>query len=365
MSTENKVELGSLKKKDAFRMLGEQYYRFIDDESVEQIRVVGVKNLNELKIMDANREIKKVDPSYILENYTLLEPDGLITIAEVGMGKDSNGYNISDIIVCLYRSNDMSIGNYEPFAVCRQNITDFFDNYLTQSADGTNMVGVSVSKDSCPENVSFELVRACEDIKTSVAINIYIEDTIDSILAMCGNKLKVFDRTLRSLYEAHYKAFPQLQWGASKKLYDKDESIDGYCTCLKDLLTLNNFMYDFNSAYNIIDINVTIEEEKILIEDELLGKYYSLPNDITMELSKIFKQNISDTIVVQYIHEISIEELAGTKYFMIRDNDNMIYIINYTTVGEYRESDLEVIAAEEAMKNARNLFRFNTSKYSK
>ena len=365
MSEEKKVELDIPKKKDAFRMLGEQYYRFLEDESVEQIRVVSVKNLNEIKIMNSNGDIEKVNPSDILEKYILLEPDGLITVAEVGMGKDSKGYNVNDVVVCLYRSSEMNIGNYEPFAVCRQNITDFFANYFSESPNGTNLVGVSVSKDSCPENISFELVRSCVDIKTCVSINIYIEDTIDSILAMCGNKLKGFDRTLKSLYEDHYKSFPHLQWGASKNLHDKGEAIDGYCTSLKDLLTLNNFMYDFNSGYNILEINTDIEEEKILVEDDIFGKYYTLPTDITVELSKVFKQNISDTIVVQYTHEIAIEDLAGTKYFMIRDKNNMIYIINYTTSGEYRESDLEVIAAKDAMEKAKSLFSFVGNKYKK
>ena len=344
--------------KDGFRMLGNQYFRYLNDDTddVELIRVVKTINEKTVSVINGDGETLKLDTKYIQDNYDLLSPDGLITIAVADMGLNSKGHVVEDVVVCLYRRTEMELGDYSPFVVCRQNITDFFANYLCQGEENF-MCGVSVSKTSCPENINWEDIRACNDISHSTAINFYIEDDVESILAMVrSNKMKVYNRVLQCCYDERAEAFAPMT--TPKKLAGKP--IDGFCTTLKELLTINNFQYDLDSAYNILAIDCVIEDEQVLEEsDPLFGKYYKLPDHIVEQLCKIFKQNIIETIVVPYSHEISLEDLVQSKYFILRDKVNRLYIINYITSGEYRETDLNVIAVQTEMNRVKNLFGSN------
>lgn len=341
--------------KDGFRILGNQYFKYINDEDVDLIRVVKTINDKEVVVLNDNGETYNISPKEIQDNYELLATDGLITVAVADMGLDVNGHVVEDVVVCLYRKNEMELGDYSPFVICRQNITDFFYNYLSQSLEPHNMCGVSVSRTSCPENVDWEAIRSCNDIRDAVSINIYIEDNVASILSMIkSNKMKIYNRVLESCYDDHLKSFNTPR---NRMRKDLRKPIDGFCLTLKELLEVNNFQYDLDSAYNILAIDCNISEVQVLEEnDPLFGKYYKLPDDIVGELCRIFKQNITETIVVPYSHEFSIEELAQSKYFILRDNTNRLYIVNYITSGEYRESDLEVIAAKVEMNRVKNLF---------
>ena len=349
--------------KDGFRMLGNQYFRYINDDDVELIRVVKTKNASTVSILDGDGEVSEMNTTYIQDNYELLSPDGLLTIAVADMGLNSNGHTVEDVVVCVYRRNEMELGDYSPYVVCRQNITDFFANYLCRGEENL-MCGVSVSKTSCPDNIDWEDIRACNDIRDSIAINFYIEDNVDSIIAMVrSNKMKVYNRVLQSCYDEHVKVFNTPQNNARKLA---GLPIDGYCTTLEELLRVNNFQYDLDSAYNILAIDCVIDEVKEKeVDNELFVDYYKLPDIIVEQLCKIFKQNITETIVVEYTHEISLEQLAGTKYFILRDANNRLYIINYITRGEYRETDLELIAAKVEMNRVKNLFGANMVDKSK
>lgn len=338
------------------KLLGLQFYKFLDEDNIDLKRVVAICNEEQIKVLDMYGKVSKINVSE-LEDYTKLTPDGLITVVVADMGQDSKGYNIEDVIVCLYRTKDMELGNYEPQIVCRQNITDFFGNYLAGDENENTLCGVSVTKDTCPENIDYSIMRACNGIKNNVAVNIYIEDNVDSILGLI--KTKPFDRTLEACYNDHIKSMG----GLHKQFYNKNYTPDGYCKTLEELLKINKFQVDFDSSYNILAIDEILEDTLCEINDDVFGKYLSLPQSIILALSYQLKLNIKDTIVVPYNHEIDLDELAGTKYLILRDYNNLLYIVNYTTAGEYRESDLEVIAAKEAMEKAKTLFGVNMDKY--
>lgn len=337
------------------KMLGLQFYKYLDDDTYDLKRIVAICNEDTIKVLDLNGNVKKINISE-LDDYTKIVPDGMISVVVADMG-EINGKNVEDVIISLYKMGDMNLGNYEPYVVCRQNITDFFANHLATSGESTNLVGVSVSRDTCPENIDYGIMIACNDIKSdNVMVNIYIEDTIDSILGLI--KSKPFDRTLEGCLQDHCKS--------KGILYMGQDEVDGYCKTLELLLKLNNFEFDLNAAYNILPINESISDVVKEIHDEILGDYVSLPQYIIDALSAQMKINIQDTFVVPYDREnFSLSDIADTKYLMLKDINNLLYIVNYTSVGEFRETDLEAIAARTAMEKIKSLFTLNTDKYEK
>jgi len=321
--------------KDLTRKLGSIYFRKKEDSNeFETIRFVGLKNEKEITVLEDGVE-KKVSPSF-LDDYRELVSDGIITFSIVQV-KTVDGNNVDDVIVCVHRRTELELGDAEPYIVCRQNINDFFYNYINQN-DRTEFFGVSVSRSSCPENIDFMAVRACDDISYSIGINFYIEDSIDTILKMI--KTKKFDKVLESGLSDFMRSLGKIYTGSIK-------SLRGRANSLELLLKENNLQYDINTAFNITEIGIDMEEVIIDAEDKV-GKYRSLNNVAISTLNELFKINISNTIVQEYDHSISLDEILG-KHMLIRDSKNVLYIISYTVAGEYRETDLEVLAVKEMM----------------
>lgn len=336
--------------KNGFKMVGEQYYKILNDTEADLIRVVRVINADKVKVLNGNSELVEMNVKDILDNYTLITPDGLLTITAATIGKDSNGLTNNDVIICVYRTIETDKGDYTPYIICRQNINDFFYNYISQSEEHF-MVGVSVRKDNLPENIAIESVTACDGISDSLGINIYMEDTVDSILGLIKpNKMKVYNRILEDCYDRHTKAIP---CNPTDVLLGRP--VDGYCRTVEELLKVNNFQTDLDSAFNIISVDTVLSKDIIKVDDEF-GPHYELPAWINNQLGKVFNKNIINTIVIQYSREIDIAEFSGNNIVLLRDNENLLYIVNYISAGEFREYDLEVLSARTALDDIKDIF---------
>lgn len=319
----------------AKKMLGNKYYKENGDD-IEVIRVVSVKNTSECKIQsDKGNEIKIVNPQFVYDNYTKLIPDGFVTISLVKLNYEKDkSYN--DVIVTMHRMSDLDIGDNDPFVVCRQNITDFFYNLCSTSEDHP-YVGVSVSRRTCPENIDFQIMRACDEIVVAEGVNIYLEDTVEDILSLVNTKK--FDKCLELGLLTHLKSICRPDIGLV--------SVNGHCRNLKQLLLENNFSYDLDNAFNITPIQAELGSHILEIkddEDKLIG--YKLDSEISNQFSNLFKINITDSIVIDYDHDIDVNEIFG-KFFLVRDTVNKLYIVKYFTVGEWNEKDLENVALKE------------------
>ena len=316
-----------MNSKEVLSLIGTKFYRYDEEENLEQIRVLTMQNSESVKIKDLNSgEEKKINPKYILDNYSMLNPDGLImfTIATVDAG---NGTNMNDVIVTLYKMSSLKEDkDIEPYCVCRQNVNDiFYDMHNPQS--GTVYAGLCISKDTCPAHINYKIMTACNGAEYIYGVNAYIEDTLDDILA-CVKQPK-FDKVLEGIYDTYLKAY------TSNPLISRVDKLDhrslhGYCTTLRILLEENNFMYDFNTCFGITPLGFElkyIDENKTTLDKETLEK-----------LSYLYRLNMVSSMVVPYAKDIDLDKIQGT-YVLVREPSNKLYIIAYTTDGEYVESD--------------------------
>lgn len=324
---------------------GEVLSEYIDDKTdVDELRVIKIKNESEITILKSDGTEQVVCPSFITENeYVELIPHGYLSISNVtGIIK---GISYDDVIVAVYKMEDIFNKIVDPQIVCRQNINDIFYTYLKDSHK-VDYVGASVSKLTCPENIDMKEFMACDALLYNYSIYYYIDDTLDYLMSLINTKK--FDKVLNNLFLKYAKDYnvyinPKID-------YEKDYvSVMGHCPNLKALLKDNNFTYDFSSMFGITEINIKLEEHLIINNDKVLGEYQTIDDDTVMMFSHLFKKNLTNILVIKYDDDIDISEIKGS-FYLLRDESTQLYILSYNIVGEYRQTDLEVIAAEEVMK---------------
>ena len=115
----------SLTAKEVLSIVGCKYYKYDEENNLDLIRVVGVQNTETIKIRHQDGTEEKVSPNKVLENYRMLNSDGIITFSLVTVDA-GNGQNIDDVIICIHRKTDLDNCNAVPYAVCRQNINAIF-----------------------------------------------------------------------------------------------------------------------------------------------------------------------------------------------------------------------------------------------
>ena len=304
----------SLTAKEVLSIVGCKYYKYDEENNLDLIRIVGVQNTETIKIRHQDGTEEKVSPNKVLENYRMLNSDGIITFSLVTVDA-GNGQNIDDVIICIHRKTDLDNGNAVPYAVCRQNINDIFYEYMNPNPE-VIYAGCSVSID--------RILMACNDVKKSYGVNIYLDDDLDTILSMV--KLKDFDRALQNLLDAHLKYY-----SPNRVIIPKpNKSYHGYCPNVKTLLLDNNFMYDFNTCFGItplsIELSFTDESEE------------HLDDKCRLALSMIFRENITNTYVIPFGHDIDKDKI-GIDHMMVKTPSGRLYVIGYTKDGEFVESE--------------------------
>ncbi len=332
--------------KNPRNMLGFKFFREKENEEFEIIRIVKTFNDGKVKIVDDEGNFTKLSLEDLAkEGYTPLESIGVISFAIVSVGKNQ------DIVVTLMRKSDIKTGLTVPCVICRQSCTDFFYNLLAQEYNH-GYVGVSVSERTCPANIEYGHLLACDDIIFSEMVNIYYDDTIDSVLS-CISLLK-YEDALEDLYQIHIKSVgnPTLRL---KKFHK------GWCRHLRDLLLINNFWIDVDQAYQITDVDFEIGNYIIEKKDGNNMSYESLEKEILSFLSSTFELNIVDCIVIAYDYDIDLGEYHNENYVLLRDSTEKLYLVVYMISGQYLEQDL---AIAEEKKNIANSLRLKiASKY--
>ena len=326
------------------KYLGYKFFKEQEDGSFDIIRVISISEFNDdIKIMKENGDCKKVKFESI-KGYTPLEPYGLATFTIVKVGERK------DTIVSLYKHLDIKLGNYEPYALCRQSVTDFFYNLISQKIDH-DLVGVSVSRDNCPTNVPYHMIAACDDVILSEGVNLYLDDNVESLLKCV--KLKRYDAVLAELYKEHCIATGNI----SNTLRNKHH---GWCKDLQTLLNDNNFIVDLNMMDNVTSVDFPIEE--VLVDGD---NCKSLNNDALQFLRDSFKVNAVKTIVIEYGYDIDLADFNNSNYVLLRDSLYKLYIISYVVDGEYIERDLETEAIKQDVTTKLRLSFFNKYKDEK
>ena len=335
------------------KMKGFKLFKELEDGTIHLIRIVDMKQYKDgadpvdVTIVDqGNGEKKKIRVDE-LKGYTPLEPDGLCIFSTVNV-KDYNTGKISkDVIVIGSKILNIKFGDNIPYCVCRQSVTDIFYNLLC-SDESKMIAGLSVNRDNIPTNFDYMQLLSCDEILYVEYINFYRTDTLQDILGLV--KVPKFDTVLTSLYEEHvkYEKNPSLNFKEEDK---------GWCKTLKRLLSENNFQNDLDEMLGItaidFDIDEYTEEKTLPTSDE---KYLSVTTDLQYWLSSIFKINMKDIYILEYNHDINLADFNDTRYIILRDSKNKVYLVVYTLAGEYKEAELE---AKDKELDFSSKFRIN------
>ena len=300
-------------------LVGTRYF----DNNKKVYKVVKVKNADtfSLTTIDGKERFTKTRDE-LAKDYTKLTPNGYIIISVVE-NKMKEDVVQKDVVVALYRykqSEKEKQGNL-PYCVCRQNVVNVFYQYA-----GSNLrhCGMSMSVDTCPTNVNYELMIACDNVYNNVAIAVYMDDDLDEILKLFRHK--PYDIVL------------------SSGINNNVRGTVGYVSTLKELLTQEEFSKDFYKAFNITEVDFPIEYNK----ENLL-----LKREQTMIFEDYFKIEMFDAFVIPFDYTIRLKDIKK-KYVMIYSNvDKQVYIIIYTEGKMYNEYVAEEI---RQVKNQAALF---------
>ena len=328
---ENEIKDISLNK-----YLGYRFFK-LNGDNYKMIRIISISERDNTRctILDEETGKKEKFGYDDLKDYTPLEPFGVVTFNLVLMEKtDSNKDLTKDVMVCAYRLIDLKIGiDKEPYIICRQCVHDFFSDLASQNPLNNELSGISVTKDTCPTNISMTELIACRGIEDTIMIHVYKDDNIQSML-QCVNKTLLYnmDRELTNMYEDHCKSFHISPIQRSNNRY-----IDGWCKDVETLLTINDFMADFNAMCEIVGIDVPLADHLVKTDTEDI---FELDDVAKIFFSILYKANISRTMVIKFDYSVNMADFRNNNYGMIRDSENNIYVIVYMKDGEYLEEEL-------------------------
>ena len=288
---------------------GSKFFRYDKDDNLEILRVYAFDTgKNAVKCYKNDGTKVRIDKNELKKFYKLLTPDGVFSM--VLMDTISG---MPDVLVSLHRFADGPMDDNRPFAICRQNVADFFSNIGKDPEMDDFLVGVSVNWDSCLPNIEFTDLLMCSNVKEYDIAYIYLDDTIDSILKVV--KTRKYDNALR-----HIKN-------------DFDHSISerghnqfiGYSDSVERLLKDNKFIHELRYAFGVIEIPFSIidtDERLIPPAEEFFAKEIGC--------------KIERTYVLPYSKEIDTGSFSR-KYRLATsmiDGMERIYIVGYDEVEE-------------------------------
>lgn len=342
-------------------LLGAKYYRYKDNDKLEVIRVTKLLNDTDIKVTnDDSKDSWKMTKKELYENYVKLNPHAVINFCIVKL-KDGL---LNDVVVTMHKMSDLTSNEPTPYCVCRQNITDIFANQIKIS--DKLFVGCCMSIDTCPPDIDYRIMIACDGMEKCINVCAYMDDTLDDILNMVNTK--DFDRTLESLYIDHVNSIvkknPTLKM--MKERIMNLEYDDGYCKSLRLLLEQNNFMYDFYQAFRIIPI----DKEVVYNEENVLSQ------EIVDIISDLYEINIISTMCTKYWYDINLDNIQND-YSMIMDKNNNLYVVAYISDGPKHINIENIESAENierlanstlsdnrSIREAADHIRLNKSKYN-
>ena len=281
--------------------LGSKYYN--DDHLY---RVLAFKNSETARVLDlVTKEVLRIPIEELKKDYTLLLPDAAISFCIVGLAD-----NLEDVIVTMNRFSDLNEGVQIPYCVCRQNVRDLHANIVKTDFLKHNFVGCSISIDTCPPEVDYNIMLACNSINFSTILYTYCDDSLEDML-MCIPHIDKYDRVLDDLYRSYAKV-------KHLPVSKESDGIHGYCSTLRKLLVDNNFMYDFRAGLGIWSINTTMKV------------------DNANKIEPVFKESIEIMVSHRMMNEICVKyhkdvdlDLIKRSYVLIADANDDIYLIVY------------------------------------
>lgn len=287
-------------------LIGSKFYTYFEGDTEATVyRLVKYKESKDyytlVNLLDGKyryvegRELRGTD-----SKFTMLNPDGLMSFTIVTMDDGSK-----DVIVCVHDIHDL---NGIPKCVCRQCAEDIFINKTTIYNGNNFHIGISISQESCPQNVNYGVFLACSEANHMVATSVYLDDTMDDFKKYIfpGINLKKFDLVLKNTQ--------------AKIEHDYNGNVHGACGSLTELLEQNMFMHDFHTSFNVHELYIDIKDGDERIDD----KYFD-------EFAKYIAKPVTETYVLKYSRDFSLDKIKRDYILvnpLINQNKN-IYVVGY------------------------------------
>lgn len=298
------------------------YFRQVGDEN-EIIRITRIKNRDTVSIKNiVTGNCDKITIEDLKHKYVKLNPNGFITFSLADLDND-----IKDVMCIFLRREDIDNNISTPYAVCRQNILDLFANQIY--AGKQVFMGISISKDTCPKNIDFNMTLACNGLNRTETIAVYYEDTMDDILSFVNSS--IFDQVLKTNKNKIIKLM-------------RNEKIKGFNSSLKQLVEENDFMYDIHKGFHIYELPFELHESKNLLS--LKEKGY-IENEI-------IRKPISSILVSKYTKYIKLDHIQR-EYFLAVDKNKKLFIIAYDINDD---PNIELAKTTEELNVRRNMFKY-------
>lgn len=294
--------------------IGAYFYKYENNELI-LLRLYKVKTKNRFLFRDDNNK-KVFLTKQQFEEFTMLEPDGVIVHM---LASDPN--QGVDTLCFLHKMSDIDNNIAEPYAVCRQNIIDPFEMILNNDPNKT-YVGVSISKDTAPEGFDFKSVCLAAGIRDQRICFVYKDDSFEDIMSFVNEE--IYDKTLKIIKD-HMNEQDMIKFIGFKDTY-------------RELLTENDFMYDFRRAFNIVRINFTIDTS---IESWTENGIYKISDKEIRIIEGITKHQILDPVLIKYDKSVDLDEIKRS-YIVFEDLNKKIYVVSFEK-GNYINREFDAL----------------------
>ena len=323
-------------------VVGSKFFRYDNKGNLNVVRVIGYKNLFTLTVKQLKKDGKNIPPSGIPgvlsvynvsrelleQEYTLLEPDGAMFFitAKLKVG-EKREKEINDIIISLYKYDDIIRNNTTPAAVCRQNIRNlFFDT--AKIYDQFEEVGMCMTPETTPPNIDYNIMTACDGVDKLIKIFTYCDDNLDDILGCIkGKYMREMNTVLAQLKEMALNAS---SLGSEDKLEAMNADIyHGYCKTVKTLLKHTEFMYDYERAFYITKFNnINMDFDKVAGSNE--DDTFIVLSSVIDILEKAYNMEIYNPCFIKFDKDIDLSKIPRNK-LLIKDFNDVVYICMYDT----------------------------------
>lgn len=299
---------------DAFRIVRiDEDTKLATTKLDSNFHILDINNTNPYTVTELKDYIKK-------NGYQYLIPEGTITLSNIESFVTETGYHVNDVIL-MYFINGLieTEDNRDP------------DIYLRQSMDSLyypGIVGVS--------NLKEEINNECYQISDlmycnrllgkSYVCNVYRTDTETEINYLLDNNRTQI--TLQDLYD--HAGYMDIHSDVEFNVKNDETYNNGYCTNLKTLLDRSGFMDDIYSTMGMIhvDFAITEGENTITGDDKIL---------VSLMFGGI---RIINTYTTRFKYEEDLNEIK-MKYFLVRDINDLVWIVGYTESEEEFPKELK------------------------
>lgn len=308
--------------------IGAYFFKYEKDELI-LLRLYKVKDENTFLLKDKQKS-KVVLTKEQLEEFTMIEPDGLII--HVLASDPQHGV---DTLCMLYKIEDIDNNIMEPYAICRQNVIDPFETILNNDSSKI-YVGVSMSRDTAPADFDFKSLCTAAGVRDQKINFVYKDDSFEDIMSFVHE----------SLYN---KALNIIKSHMSK---DDRSTYIGFESTYRQLLIDNDFMYDFRRAFNIVRLNLTIDTS---IDSWTEDGIYKISDKEIKTVESLTKHQVIAPILIKYDKSVDIDSIKRD-YLFFEDLNKELYIISYEK-GEYINREYDSLEDQRDRELLRRVIR--------